>query len=262
MACGQLVGIGDDTCPHCGVKQTAIRRAVRSLERALPGGLTATAVILGIQVLLFLLPVVAFGGMPGFSALDYVMKGSDAALFRLGANWGVALAQGQVWRLVSATFLHIGIMHILFNGYALWLLGRATEDLYGRGWFVGIYVVSGVAGNLLSWQAQGLAFANAGASGAIFGLIGVGIAHCMRTRFANRQLLHMLVSWAIFAFVFGFIVRADNWAHLGGFVAGGGLGLALPANVVTRRRWRRVGDAFGLAATAVVVWAFVMVALA
>lgn len=144
-------------------------------------------------------------------------------LVLLGANYGPAVAAGEWWRLVTSMFLHIGVVHLLVNSWALFQLGALMEHLAGRWPYLGVYFLTGVAGSLASffWN-QGL---SAGASGAIFGILGALIAilarHRRRLTRAARGLLQQLLFWAGLNVYLGFQISAiDNAAHLGGFAAG------------------------------------------
>jgi rhomboid protease GluP len=151
-------------------------------------------------------------------------------LIRLGAKVTYLIADGEYWRLLSSMFLHVGLLHLLFNGYALVALGTAVERLFGWGRFLAVYLAAGLFGSLASYAfSTGL---SAGASGAVFGLIGALGAYF----FLHRQ---QLGSWGqrrlanvVFLgganLLFGFTLQGiDNLAHLGGLLGGLGLGWAL-----------------------------------
>src|SRR6185312_6108428 len=105
---------------------------------------------------------------------------SSATLVRFGALVPLLVEQGQWQRLISAAFLHIGWAHLLFNGWALYIYGPLVERLFGSLRFAAIYIIAAIAGNLLS---IGLSNSiSAGASGAIFGLLGATIALMLRRR--------------------------------------------------------------------------------
>jgi rhomboid protease GluP len=253
---------------------------IRAVSVGMPGKLSVTSVLLGLYVLLQVLPIAVFPNVVK-TAGEYVTQGdsnrylllheNDKNIYGLdmtgkrrfpvapglfivdthilmGANHGPLLEQGQYWRLITATFLHLGLMHLLFNGYALFVLGRPTEGLYGWGWFLGLYLASGIGGNLVSWAAGVFDYPNLqlGASGAIFGLIGVGIVHCWRHRWVNRALLNTLLLWGGLSLAMGFFIGADNWAHVGGLLTGAGLAWLLPAERVTRREYTKLGNTVGM----------------
>lgn len=122
----------------------------------------------------------------------------------------------QPWRLVTASLLHGGLMHLLLNMLALWMLGPAIEERFGKGPFLAMYIVMGVAGNVaVPWF--GSHSAVVGASGAIFGLFGVYLGVQRMMGRIDPQLL-IIVGINL---VYGFFVAGIAWqAHLGGIVAG------------------------------------------
>lgn len=185
-----------------------------------------TFVLLAANVLLFAATKVASGSV---GSVD------SAVLQRFGANVNVLIAEGQVWRLFTAMFLHVSEIHLLFNAYALLVLGTEVERLYGSARFLSIYLLAGLWGGLLSF-ALGTAL-SAGASGAIFGLLGAMVAFFLRQReiFGSwgRQRLLNLLGVAAFNLVLGFTVpHIDNLAHLGGLVSGTVIGWLLAPRYV------------------------------
>ncbi len=169
----------------------------------------------------------------GVFLVEMALGGSTnpEVLLRLGANHAeLVLGQGQWWRLVASTFLHIGFMHLLLNGWALFQLGPLVEAWLGWVRLLIIYFVSGVAGSLASvlWTKS----LSAGASGAIFGILGALIAFLVRRhdrlRPEARSLLGQFLLWAVINVIFGFTSPGiDNAAHLGGFAAGLALGAVM-----------------------------------
>ena len=162
-------------------------------------------------------------------ALETLIGGStdSEVLVRLGAKVNPLIAQGEYWRLLSAMFLHIGIMHLAFNGYALAAIGTELERLLGWRRFLVIYLLSGLFGGLASY-----AFSDslsAGASGAIFGVIGALAAFFLRHHqqlgaWGQRRLAN-IAFLIVINMVLGFTQPGiDNMAHLGGLVSGFCLG--------------------------------------
>jgi rhomboid protease GluP len=158
---------------------------------------------------------------------------STEVLIKFGANSGwEILVNGQIWRLFTSMFLHIGLMHLLFNGYALFIFGLEMERLYGADRFAVIYLLSGLFGSLASFAFRGPLVLSAGASGAIFGIIGMNLAFFTLHRdsfgqFGRQRMMNTLVIIGI-NLVFGFTVAGiDNLAHMGGLVAGAALGYGL-----------------------------------
>src|SRR5690606_3210098 len=108
----------------------------------------------------------------------YLLSGSLGdlgTLIEAGANVKAATGAGEWWRLVTSMFLHVGIAHLALNMYGLWVLGKLIEQFLGSLRFLSVYMLSGVAGSLASVLVGGGAV-SAGASGAVFGLLGAAIA--------------------------------------------------------------------------------------
>jgi rhomboid protease GluP len=148
-----------------------------------------------------------------------------------GAMQNQLIAQGEFYRLVTSMFLHIGLIHLLFNSYALFILGQDVERLYGSARFLLIYFLSGLGGSLASFV-LGAGGISAGASGAIFGLIGTEIAffYLHRQTFGQRgqAQLRSLLMLAGINLVFGFTIPGiNNLAHMGGLLFGLALGWIL-----------------------------------
>ncbi|MFN2290888.1 MAG: rhomboid family intramembrane serine protease [Anaerolineae bacterium] len=194
-------------------------------------------------------------------------------LVRLGAKVTPLIAQGEYWRLFTAMFLHIGIIHLAFNGYALLAIGTELERLFGSPRFVAIYFLSGLFSTTASY-AFSYSVA-AGASGAIFGLIGALAAfftlHRERLGSWGRARLGNIAFLIVVNLILGFTQPGiDNFAHLGGLVSGFGLGWALAPryaldpvhfHVVDRNRLARYWPAL-LLGTALLVASIVVVTLA
>ena len=179
-----------------------------------------TYVMLGAIVFVFILESVTGGST------------NSQNLIRLGAQVNSAVANGELWRLLAAMFLHIGVSHIAFNGWALFSLGTDVEGFYGPVRFALIYFFAGLLGNI-AYYLLGPDGISAGASGAVFGLIGAEVAFFLANRelfgsFGRQRLGNLGVLIAINLF-FGFTVPGiNNLAHLGGLVGGLLLGWGLP----------------------------------
>lgn len=161
--------------------------------------------------------------------------GGSFLLYYGASSAETVLGAGQYWRLLTATFLHAGWMHLLFNGWALFQLGALAETLFGTRRFAAIYFASGLGGSIASvaWDlVSGRDLPSVGASGAIFGLLGTLIAFLARHRDRltppARSLLGQLLFWAGLSIVFGFTVpMIDNAGHLGGLAVGLAFGAAI-----------------------------------
>ncbi|HYF60475.1 MAG TPA: rhomboid family intramembrane serine protease [Burkholderiaceae bacterium] len=150
--------------------------------------------------------------------------------------WGgnhLPLTVEEPWRLLTATFLHGGIIHLAFNMWALWDTGRLAERFYGNGQLALIYLVAGLAGSIASLFFSARAGVSVGASGAIFGVVGCLLAAIFTKAHklpaglvaSMRSSMLMFVGYSLFmGFVAGFI---DNAAHIGGLVGGFAMGMVL-----------------------------------
>jgi rhomboid protease GluP len=191
------------------------------------------------------------------------------------------LINGEWWRLVTSTFVHAGPLHIATNMWCLWNLGLLGEPLLGSFGTIAVYLLTGVAGNLLSIAVNPGAFGDSdglvgvGASGAVFGIAGVLIL-LLKSKllpvpeFELKRLRRSVIYFAILNFVIGAStwffpspVRIDNMAHLGGFLSGLALGVPLVPKIgsvrqeFTRRQWIAFGGlAFFLALLAYGLFSF------
>jgi len=148
---------------------------------------------------------------------------SRRGIVAAGALVRERVAAGEYWRLLSATFLHGGVDHLVGNAIALYILGMVCEHAFGRSQFVLLYVVSALAGSLVSVLTS--PGPSVGASGAIFGLQGAAIvlfrSHRDRLLLRDRRVGVVLVVWAIYTIVGGLMTPLiDNGAHVGGALGG------------------------------------------
>jgi rhomboid protease GluP len=231
-------------------EQTApLRRVSLPLPLSRP---RATWVLLGLIVAAFLAETVAGGST------------QPDVLIRLGAKFSPLIADGEYWRLFTSMFLHAGLLHLAFNGYALVAIGADLERLLGWRRFLTIYLLAGLLGSLASYAlSDRLAV---GASGAIFGLIGALAAFFLRHRDRlgawGRSRLANIAFLIGINLLFGFTQPGiDNYAHLGGLVSGFALGWALAPRyevdpsgfqVVDRNRLSLYWPALALAAAVLV----------
>ncbi|HYN54502.1 MAG TPA: rhomboid family intramembrane serine protease [Methylotenera sp.] len=172
-----------------------------------------------------------------------------------GANFGPATQDGEWWRLGSAMFLHFGLLHLVFNIWALWDAGQLVERMYGHLHFISIYLISGLMGNLVSLVMQGNLAVSGGASGAIFGIYGALLTFLWYERAAIdshefRWLFGGAAVFAIATIVLGFTIPGiDNSAHIGGFVTGLLISQVLTKPLKTTRF--RIKTAFSICTMAV-----------
>ncbi len=196
-----------------------------------------TQVIVGINVLVFVAMVLS-----GVSPVAPTLQ----QLVTWGANFAPLSLGSQPWRTLSSNYVHIGLIHIFFNMWCLWNLGRLAERIFDRWTYLLVYTASGIGGSLASlwWHPRGI---GAGASGAIFGLAGALIAVLYLGKLpiskdALKPTLKSLLSFAAYNLFFGLVPGIDNAAHLGGLAAGLGLGAVLSRSFSeppeSRGRWR------------------------
>ncbi|HUP05282.1 MAG TPA: rhomboid family intramembrane serine protease, partial [Bryobacteraceae bacterium] len=141
-------------------------------------------------------------------------------LVEFGAKWAEAIRMGEWWRLVTAGFLHGGLLHILMNMWVLFDLGAQVEEVYGASRMWVIYLLSNICGFYVSavWNPYS---PSVGASAALFGLIGAMIAMGVKQRNAMGAAIRGLyVRWAIYGLLFSLIPGIDMAAHVGGIVSG------------------------------------------
>ncbi len=141
-------------------------------------------------------------------------------LWVFGAKINPLIEMGQYWRLITCMFLHVGVVHLLCNCYAIFIYGPVVERIYGRIRFILIYFISGIFGSLLSYALSPAA--SAGASGAIFGLIGCMFYLRQRNREAFSKIfgVNLFIVLGLNLFL-GFVQSGiDNYGHIGGFIGG------------------------------------------
>jgi membrane associated rhomboid family serine protease len=192
-------------CPECAGRPTGVRKATAGLRATAGerGSTTVTKALIAVNVVVFLLEI------------------AQARLLDDYGLYGPFVAEGEWWRLITAAFLHGGVIHLLLNMLMLWWFGGPLEALLGPGRFIGLYLVSALAGSagalLLSPRAL-----TVGASGAVFGILGAGLL-LERSRiyvFGGAALVVVLFNLA-----FSFLVpNISIGGHLGG-LAGGALAM-------------------------------------
>jgi rhomboid protease GluP len=174
---------------------------------------------------------------------------SREAIVAMGALARERVAAGEYWRLLTAPWLHGSVDHLVGNGIALYILGMVGEAAFGRAQLVVLYVLSGLAGSLVSVAMS--AGPSVGASGAIFGLQGAAIVlfrlHRDRLLVRDRRVGVVLIIWALYTIAGGIMEPfIDNGAHIGGALGGALIARYLhpvvlsplpPERAVTVRRW-------------------------
>lgn len=217
-------------CPEC-VEQA--RRDFRSGPgRALRGGVSATNALLVAIAIPFVIEVILGGPQALFNPTAEI-------LFDMGAMQPIAVADGQFWRLFTAMFLHVGLLHIALNAYFFWLFGRMVEASFGKTWMVLIYVVAGFLASVASYAFGPVTTLAVGASGAISGVFGAFIAYNYRRRqhAMNAANLRMALTVIVLNAVIAIGYSSIDWrAHVGGLVAGFALGYLADSSGPARQR--------------------------
>jgi rhomboid protease GluP len=234
---GALNSIDDKACYRCG------KRMAGPLMTSTQGwfsdfsadGVPVTKLMALMCIVVYGLMVLSDGGFK----LDLSIVGSFKgwSLLRLGALHEAV--PGEPWRVLSAVFVHFGLLHIGLNMMSLVGLGRTLEPHFGSSRFLILYIVTGVLGfaaTLWWWDfsASPVPRVTAGASGAIFGLVGAFVGVLMARRSPNWK--RVLVNNLIYCAILGFVLPANNAAHLGGFVAGIALGALFEREKQPRQR--------------------------
>ena len=192
------------------------------------------------------------------------MMPSSLALWRFGSEFSVDIQNGQWWRLVTCTFLHVHLLHLFFNVASLWSVGVYLEETLGRAKTLALYMLLAVVSSSFSywWHTLDGGVGNsAGASGAICGLIGIAIGFSLRHRNAARHLRGHYLGWALWILALAFSGwNIDNAGHIGGLVPGIALGFIVRRRAAISVRANRVWIAAALAGIALAVTAFVSMA--
>jgi rhomboid protease GluP len=235
------VGVNDDRCYTCGRANPGLW-GFAPLLRQLGNDTGFVPFVIGACGVLYVLTLAASGSNAlGGGSLFNFLAPSGVAMLRFGASGGVpVLEAGRWWTVLSATWLHWNLLHIVLNMMGVRNLGPAIVDIVGPGRTVIIYVVSGACGFLLTSATSVLdlpifsgASYTAGASASIFGLVGA-LVHYGRVS-GSSYIRTEATRYAVIMFAYGLLFpRIDNFAHAGGFI--GGYALSLWLNPLTRER--------------------------
>ena len=251
---GEIIPPVDSTLPvegYAPAEAYSPERARRGREYSVwdPRSAPGTYLLLAINIAVYLW-MVTHGVSP--------KEPTEGDLLRYGANVTWLVLHGQWYRLLTATFVHVGLIHLLTNMWCLWNLGILGEPLVGPYGMVAVYLITGIAGNLLS-MATNVVFTlrmhdvsylmqvGAGASGAVFGIAGILIVLLSNRRLPFpweelRKLRSSVVKFALINLVIGIStivvnvgIRIDNMAHIGGFLSGLALGVPLVPRMTSGR---------------------------
>src|ERR1035441_8618807 len=230
VQCGRqlpALSFGKKLCQWCVQNEAAKRGEDTPIQRvepapwqkSPPSSMAVTQAIFGINVGVFVAMSLAVGvtlfGDPAWQELSV----------RLGANYGPYTLSGQWWRLLACVFIHGGLLHIAFNMWCLWNLGRLAESVYGHWTFALVYLITGLSASLMSvaWHFP-IPVPSVGASGAIFGIAGALIASFYLGEFsmpraAMTGMLRSVATFVAYNLFFGAVMDGnDNAAHVGGLL--------------------------------------------
>lgn len=251
--CGALNGAGFDRCVRCAAPLGALGAGAEALKASVGSTLDArqlwgTKVLIGLTAVVFSAQLVTIlkGGGSIFSLLSFSSVSSAHILRFGGMPLSAEDALAEPYRAMSAVFVHFGALHFLMNMMGLASIGRVVEPALGTARFVVAYLVCGVLGfaanigmDLALPHSAVTAGITAGASGAVFGAMGLTLGWLLRMR--DRRWRFYAMEMVFYAVVVNFLARVNNTAHVGGLLVGAALGFYfawrprprthLPANV-------------------------------
>lgn len=257
--CRRLVSADEPRCPHCGLSAPGARWKHTFLARGFTGSQQLINTIIGVNGVMYLLSLLLSSRGLHLTANPMTFLSPDSqGLLVLGATGAYPIDRlHHWWTLVSASYLHGGLLHIMFNMLALRQISPLVINEYGTHRMIAIYTLSGVCGFSLSYLA-GINF-TIGASAAVCGLIGATLYYGKHRGGSYGQAIYRRVGgWAMGIALFGLIIPGiNNWAHGGGLIAGILLGLLLGYQERTKEnmRHRLVGGVCILGTAVVLLWA-------
>lgn len=235
-SCSKVVPVEQKICPHCGRRNPGMWGYRRSLQQlgndfGIIPIITWGCIALYIAALAIAPTAIGLGGGgQGLNSLLGFLSPSNQSLFILGSTGSIPIFQfGRWWTVLSSSWLHGSLLHILFN--LLWIrhLAPSVARFYGGSRLTILYVVAGITGAFLTSLAatdlvslppilQGASF-SVGASGGVFGLFGAMVSYGQTTKDAEIRKIGLI--YAAIGFAYGlFVPRVDNWGHFGGFIGG------------------------------------------
>jgi membrane associated rhomboid family serine protease len=238
-------------CPECVAEG---RRTQRPVRTAFGGGVAGregyvTKALIGLNVLAMVLSA-ASGGRNAIAGGGWGgLLGGYTPLIGWGADYGRAIAAGEYYRMFTSMFLHYGIVHLLMNMWALWILGRTLEAVLGPARFLALYLLAGLGGSVAVYYFAPNTL-TAGASGAIFGLFAALFVVLRKMGRDTSSVVPVIVLNVVFTFAVPGISIAG---HLGGLVVGAIVGAILAHAPRERRSLVQAGGAAAVAALLIVM---------
>lgn len=219
--CRKLISIDEPACPYCGLSRPGLYKTA-GIVRKVFFGYDPVMTIIYVNIAFFILALLLnFRGLISDGSPFGLLAPSNHSLFILGATGTIPVFQfNRFWTLISASFLHGGLLHIAFNMMALYQLGPFILREFGFHRFINLYILTGVAGFALS-VFVGVRF-TIGASASICGLIGAIIYYGKsRGDSYGEAIYKQAMGWVIVLIILGFIFSGiNNWAHGGGLLSG------------------------------------------
>ncbi len=212
-ACGAVLPIEGRACGKCGATISGLARVLHAAGLSLPT-FVPTSALLGLAMIVAHVRMML--AWPG----EGLWTWGREALISHGGLWGPAIFEGEWWRVGTYMFIHLGVLHLVFNLSALSQIGPSIEGVFGRSRMVLLFALTGVVAGIASILVMPRP-PSAGASGAIMGLIGVAAAwgHRQGTP-SGREVRNQMLKWAAYTMLFGLLFRANHVAHAAGFVSG------------------------------------------
>lgn len=263
-SCGHPAGADEQTCTRCGAVMGGMlsHRARRAAGLLWGADTPVVTSAIGISVIALYAITILWGHQVGVPSAP--LMPSSLALWRFGSEFSIDIQNGQWWRLVTCTFLHVHLLHLVFNVMSLWSVGVYLEETLGKAKTLALYMLLAVTSSAFSfwWHTRDGGIGNsAGASGAICGLIGVAIGFSVRHRNAARHLRSHYLGWAVWILLLAFSGwNIDNAGHIGGLVPGIALGMLVRRRDPAARRVNRLWTLAALVGIALAVTSFVMMA--
>ncbi|MDE3178908.1 MAG: rhomboid family intramembrane serine protease [Acidobacteriota bacterium] len=267
-SCRGLIDRGASVCPLCDAPVRSARSRPSSTPGRVMGGVvpvpsTANSIIIAFTILMYAVSWIMTQRAAAASLQPAPSLGgiSTLVLLHLGAKSPLILA-GQWWRLVTAIFLHAGLIHIGFNLWCLFDVGPMVESLFCSSKYVVVYLVTGVFGYFVSlwWRPMGISI---GASGAIMGLIGILIGASYHLGSSGKELRRQLWKWVIYIVIFGLLpmFSIDNAAHFGGFISGLLLGYLISTGEPQTGASEKLWNTLAILSVLVIAGSFALMAL-
>ncbi|MDA0204021.1 MAG: rhomboid family intramembrane serine protease [Acidobacteria bacterium] len=255
--CRAFVEPSERICPYCETELHPLRRKAEAvagpLSSFIPDTHFTTVILLAINFGLFIAMLLLNNKLGGDGS--WTIGGQVLQAF--GAKSRIQIVvYGEWWRLITAGFLHGSVLHILMNSWVLFDLGAQTERVFGTARYLVIYLLSSVGGFYLSYL---MSYSpSVGSSAALAGLIGAMMAFAKRT---NQSIIwSFYLRWVLILAVFGLLIPGiDNYAHLGGLIAGFLIGWVAASSQVNREiesLWKTAATVCCLVATGALAFAY------